>query len=350
MPRHTRFVLAIVLLVLNLSAAFDPAVANGPARGVVRVVHDWDSFPALAAQLRGLTLEARADAVQKHYAASGRRLAHGYFAWRGAGDASSGIQDWLAVPPAAIDGIAAALADSAARARLHAGAAELERRLSRVVPPGDTLHLVLLVGGFEEPVLTYDADTTRVVAAQVECFLPGLDAPTREMAAGRALWQPAAPLAAADLFPWCAYAATSVFLPELRERKLGDRASLAEMVLLKGFSARFAGALYPESDFAGGRAPVSESARAAVSREWRAIGARWIPFGTEPYLAAVLEDSVLAAVPEGVTADEAAAVVGSALAGEWLDAARVSRTRDDAAEIARLGRFPTLYAWGLLQP
>ena len=39
----------------------------------------------------------------------------------------------------------------------------------------------------------------------------------------------------------------------------------------------------------------------------------------------------------------------ASLLGEWLDATRVRRVKDEAAEIARLGRFPTLYAWELLK-
>ena len=55
------------------------------------------------------------------------------------------------------------------------------------------------------------------------------------------------------------------------------------------------------------------------------------------------------AVPEGATVQEAVEVIGARLTGEWLQATRIGRTKDEAAEISRLGRLPTLSAWGLLQ-
>jgi hypothetical protein len=330
--------LAVGLSLATSQALPGRAAADAMPPGAVRVHHAWESFAASARPA-----EARKPSPQVEEA---------YFAWRGAGDAGAGRRDWRALPAGARAAIASALADSATREALHDGAAQFTRRISRLVAPGDTLVLLLLVGGFEEPVLTFDAGSTRLVAAQVECFLPvlgGLGPEDREALAARILWRPPEEVAMGDLFPWCAYAAASVFLPELRERKLGDSASLAEIVLLRGFSVRFAGALYPESRFAGGRPPVTEQALSAVA-DWRAVGARWFPYGTEPYLAAVFEEEVEGAVPEGATVEETAAILGSSLAREWLDATRVSRTRDEAAEISRLGRFPTLYAWGLLEP
>ncbi len=335
-----------LLLAIGLSAAVaSPAGADAPARGTVLVHHAWQDYLLFSRRAKALADSTRQAELLPlalaTYAGPDRPLVHAYFAWLGAGDAQAALGEWLESSPIGPGPLW--LGDPTMQARLRAFAAEFARRLSRVVPPGDTVHVLLVVGGSSEPSLTYDAGARPVVAAPLDALRDPNQPPVGSQYLGLD------PLLD-DLFPWCAYAAASLFLPELRERKLGDSASLAEMVLLNGFSARFAGALYPESKFAGGRPLVSKEAYDAVQPRWREIGGAWFPLGTEPYLSAVYEDSVTAAVPEGVTVEQAAAVVGSALAGEWLDAARVSRTKDEAAEISRLGRFPTLYAWGLLRP
>lgn len=336
-----RLALLSTSLALTLSA-FEfstppPAQADGAPPGTVRVVQAW----------RPLVSEGASA-----YARGKDPTLAGYFSWRGAGDAEAGAADWSALPAPALDAVRSTLADTSVQNHLERGALDFAGRLSRVVAPGDTVTLVLLVGAFEEVFVHYDAAGQPVVALQLENFLvaaDSLDAESREWIASYRIRQAEVALRRDDVFPWSAYAAAGLFAPELRQRRMQDVASLAETVLLAGFGTRLAAALYPNSRFAGARPPVAQSALDAVGPKWREIGAAWFRFGTEPYLAAIYEPGVEEAVPPGITPPQAAEVIGAELTGEWLRATRIGRTTDEAAEISRLGRLPTLSAWGLLQ-
>lgn len=311
--------------------------ADGTPTGTVRVVQAWR--PLVSAGAAG-------------YAANRDPMLAGYFAWRGAGDAEAGAADWSALPAPALEVVRQALADTSVQNRLERGATDFAARIARVVAPGDTVTLVLLMGAFEETFVHYDVGGQPVVALQLENFLvplDSLDAESREWIASYRIRGAEVALRPDDVFPWGAYAAAGLFTPELRRRRMNDVASLAETVLLHGFGTRFAAALYPESRFAGARPPVPDDILRSVQPKWREIGAAWFPFGTEPYLAAIYEPKVEEALPAGVTPAQAAEVIGAEVTGEWLRATRISRTQDEAAEISRLGRLPTLSAWGLLQ-
>ena len=339
MSRRVASLFALIALTLSSLELSMPAplCADAPPQGEVRVVQAW----------RLLAAEGASGYTQPE-----DPMLAGYFAWRGAGNTEAGAADWSALPASVLDAVQSALADSSVQNHLERGAADLAARLARVVAPGDTVTLVLVVGAFEETFVHYDVAGQPVVALQLENFLvpvDSLDAESREWVASYRIRQAEVALGAEDVFPWGVYATAGLFAPELRRRRMDDVASLAETVLLHGFGTRFAAALYPDSRFSGARPAVPQSVLDAVRPKWREIGAAWFPFGTEPYLAAIYEPGVEAALPAGVTPAQAAEVIGAELTGEWLGATRISRTQDEAAEISRLGRLPTLSAWGLLQ-
>jgi hypothetical protein len=339
------------------SDASHPSASGAPvttqaARPVI-VVHAWKDFltywNGLSAAQKSASPRSVHDA-QKIYLDGDDGTVHRYFATRGGGQELIALGDWLALPVSAFDRVAAALSDPARQAKIEKDAMDLAARVGRVGAPTDTLEFVFLVGDFSNYTTTWVEGGKQMVAVQLESFVPldHLPAADRSAIQVAEAWRPDSLAGLDDVMPWAAYAAARQFMPELRERITAESENFAEHVLFNGWSSCFAASLYPESVFGHGLGPVRAEPGLAIDRVWQDIGPTWTGVGTKPYLSARYEDTLTAKLPAGTNLDQAIAVIGARAAEQWLNATRIRRDKDEAAEVSRLGRVPTLSAWQLL--
>ena len=334
------------------AASSSMPVTTAAARPVI-VVHAWKDFltywNGLSASQKSATPRSVHDA-QKIYLDGDDGTVHRYFSTRGGGQELIALGDWLALPASAFDAVAAALSDPARAAKLEKDALDLASRVGRVGAPTDTLEFVFLVGDFSNYTTCWVEGGRQMVAVQLETFvpldhLPAADAQAIQVATA---WRPDSLAGLDEVMPWAAYASARQFMPELRERITSESENFAEHVLFHGWSSCFAGSLYPESVFGRGLGPVRAEPGALLDRAWQDIGPTWTGVGTKPYLSARYEEGLTAKLPPGTNLDQAIAVIGARAADQWLNATRIRRDKDEAAEVSRLGRVPTLSAWQLL--
>jgi hypothetical protein len=344
--------LAIVVLLAGLTTV--PARASFQAPPILvehpwkQTLEYWEAVEELSGPENG---KARLAVAEKILLAEGSRYTRSFFAQRG-GTAEVGLSYWVDLPAEAFAAIAEKLADENVQQMIEAGAAEMVDRLHGIPGSADTVAFVFVVGGFQSYFTSYTDGGTNVIAIHLEAFvpLPGDLSPQVMREIDRSIrWRPDRLATLDDLFPWCVYGYTQVFLPELRRRMIDDNATLAEYAILNGFSAQLAGALYPESVFAGGAAPVGTAVSARIEPAWRQIGESWFDLGNEPFPMVLLDERLRAPVPEGTTAQQAIAVIGTHLAEEWLNGTRHTREPDRATEISQLGRLPTMFVWELIE-
>jgi hypothetical protein len=321
----------------------------------ILIEHGWKQFldyrQAVSELPRPDDGDARLEVARKIFLAPGNRFVRGYFEERGGG-AELGLSRWVAVPDEAFASLDGVLSDQRVQAMIEDGATSLVRRLQSMPPAQDTVAFVFLVGGFQSYFTSFTDAGTNVIAVHLESFVPppaDLPAKLRREIDAAIQWRPDTLATPKDLFPWCAYAHAQNFLPELRQRLSDRTATLAEYTIFHGFSTRLAAALYPESVFAGGTAPVHTAAAARIEPRWREIGNAWYSLGDEPFPLVLYDERMSAAVPEGTTSQQAIAVLGTHLAEEWLFGIRASRNANEAAEIAGLGRVPTRMIWQLIE-
>jgi hypothetical protein len=350
---------AALLLANSACAAGSDAGHNAAAASTAKtarpviVVHAWKDFltywNGLSASQKSASPRAVQDA-QKVYLDGDDGTVHRYFATRGGGQELIALGDWLALPASAFDAVAAALSDPARQAKIEKDALDLVSREGRLGAPTDTLEFVFLVGDFSNYTTSWVEGGRQMVAVQLESFVPldhlkAADATAIQVAQA---WRPDSLATLDDVMPWAAYASARQFMPELRERITDESENFAEHVLFHGWSSCFAGSMYPESVFGHGLGPVRAAPGMAIDRMWQEIGSTWTAEGTKPYLSARYEDVLTSKLPAGTTLDQAIAVLGARGADQWLNATRIRREKDEAAEVSRLGRVPTLSAWQLL--
>jgi hypothetical protein len=352
--------LAALLLSNSACAAGSDASHASPSAPVttkasrpVIVVHAWKDFltywSGLSASQKSASPRSVHDA-QKIYLDGDDGTVHRYFSTRGGGQELIALGDWLALPASAFDAVAAALSDPAHQAKIEKDAMDLAARVGRVGAPTDTLEFVFLVGDFSNYTTCWVEGGKKMVAVQLESFVPldhlrAADASAIQVAQA---WRPDSLASLDDVMPWAAYASARQFMPELRERITAESENFAEHVLFHGWSSCFAGSLYPESVFGRGLGPVRAEPGSAIGRIWLDIGPTWTGEGTKPYLSARYDDVLTSKLPAGTNIDQAIAVMGARAADQWLNATRIRREKDEAAEVSRLGRVPTLSAWQLL--
>jgi hypothetical protein len=348
--------LSIALILSSMLPACSSAETESKGdRKPVLVVHAWKEFleyrKALAsadASKEGASYRVARSVFEKE----GNRFLWGYFKRRGGGDSMFGLEEWSALPAPAYDRLVAELSRESVQKKLEADAEDLVKRLGTMPSASDTVAFVFLVGGFQDYFTSYRDRGTNVIAVHLESFVPLPDDLDQGIARDidfAITWRPDTLATLDEVAPWCTFAYTQNFLPELRERIIKDTASLAEYVLMQGFSTRLAGALYPESFFGNATPPVQALARWKIKPVWRKIGASWYELGTETYLSALFDERMSAELPEGTTAQQAVYVVGTELAGEWLDGIRLTPNKNEPGEISELGRIPTLSIWQLLE-
>jgi hypothetical protein len=334
------------------SSSLPASVATRAARPVI-VVHAWKDFltywNGLSASQKSASPRSVRDA-QKIYLDGDDGTVHRYFSTRGGGQELIALGDWLALPASAFDAVAAALSDPARQAKLEKDAQDLAARVGRVGAPTDTLEFVFLVGDFSNYTTSWVEGGKQMVAVQLESFVPlgrlrAADATAIQVAQ---VWRPDSLAGLDNVMPWAAYASARQFMPELRERITAESENFAEHVLFHGWSSCFAGSLYPESVFGRGLGPVRAEPGGLLDHAWQDIGPTWTGVGTKPYLSARYEDQLTSKLPAGTNLDQAIAVIGARAADQWLNATRIRRDKDEAAEVSRLGRVPTLSAWQLL--
>jgi hypothetical protein len=319
----------------------------------VIVRHAWREF---LGYWNGLAPEQKAasprsaETAQRAYLPAGEGEVREFFRTRGGGQELISLGDWLALPAPAYDAVAKALSDPARQQKLVSEADDLARRVARVGTATDTLVFVFLVGDFSNYTTTWVEGGKQIVAVQLESFVPldGISADAKSAVDLAVAWRPDSLATLDQVMPWAAYASARQFTPELRERMTAEGASLAEYVLFNGFAARFARGMYPESVFGRGVGAVRAEPGAKLDRAWLDLGPIWYPLGTKPYLAARYEDAMSSKLPAGTTLDQAITVVGARAAEQWLAGTRIRREADEAAEVSRLGRVPTLSAWRIL--
>lgn len=335
------------------SSETTPAPAAVQVTRPVIVVHAWRDFltywSALSSSQKSASPRS-ADDAQRAYLNGDHQMVRDYFQQRGGGQVLISLGDWLALPVSAFDEVAKALSDPAVQQKLANDANDLAKRMAHVGTPSDTLEFVFMVGDFSSYTTTWEEGNKQVVAVQLESFVPltrlsSADQSAMELAA---TWRPDSLATLDEVMPWAAYAAARQFMPELRERITSEGANFAEYVMFHGFSARFAGAIYPESVFGRGIGAVRAEPGQLLDRAWLDIGPTWYPVGTKPYLAARYEQVLTSKLPQGTTLDQAITVLGARAAQQWLAGTRIRREADEAAEVSRLGRVPTLSAWQLL--
>jgi len=334
------------------SSSSSMPIVTQAARPVI-VVHAWKDFltywNGLSASQKSASPRSVSDA-QKIYLDGDDGTVHRYFGTRGGGQELIALGDWLALPASAFDAVAQALSDPARQAKIEKDAQDLATRVGRVGAPTDTVEFVFLVGDFSNYTTTWVEGNKQMVAVQLESFVPlhGLKAADASAIEVAQAWRPDSLADLDQVMPWAAYAAARQFMPELRERMTAESENFAEYVLFNGWSACFAGSLYPESVFGRGVGPVREGPGRALERSWLNVGPTWAGEGTKPYLSARYEDVLASKLPAGTTLDQAIQVIGAKAADQWLNATRIRRDKDEASEVSRLGRVPTLSAWQLL--
>jgi hypothetical protein len=356
--------LAVFSLTLGCAASRGAADAPAPAPAAaasvpgasrpVKMVHAWRDFLSYWNSLPAAEKSAasRDEKAVEPYLSGGEGYVREYFAARGGGKESIALGDFLALPAPLFSTVEAALSDPANQSALEQGAQDLARRLARVGSPTDTLVIVFLVGDYANYYTTWVDGKRQVVAVQLETFVPlptVLPTESRESLNTSVQTRPDTLGTLSDVMPWAAYAAARQFTPELRERIATESASLAEYVLFYGFASRFAAAMYPSSVFGRGVGALRAAPAQVLDRVWLDVGASWFPLGTRPYTAARYESVMTSKLPPETTIDQAMTMVGARLAAEWLAGTRIRREADEASEISRLGRVPTLSAWGLLK-
>jgi hypothetical protein len=346
-------VIRLSVLALGLSALASARTAAASDSPPVIIEHAWKQFLSYRAAVAELPDDgdARLEAASKIFLAPGNRFLRGYFAERRGGE-ELGVSRWVAVPHEAFDVLAAILADGRVQREIEDGAQDLVRRLRSMPAARDTVAFVFLVGGFQSYFTSFADGGTTVIAMHMESFVPlpaSLSPKTRREIDAAIQWRPDTLATFGEFFPWCAYAYAQNFLPELRERLVDHNATLAEYAIYHGFSTRLAGALYPESLFRGGAAPVRSRAAALLEPIRQEIGTAWSPLGGEPYPLVLHDERLTAPIPEGATAQQAVAVLGTHLAEAWLFGTRTTPRADEAVEIATIGRVPTRMIWQLIE-